>query len=110
MFSLVKLFFIIFLIALPSHYSFSSNLRGVSPIPVIDAEDNQIILYKESHALIVGVSKYTYDWPQLSGVQKDINLVDLALKESGFNTVILNNPSYENLKNAIEKFIIRWVI
>jgi formylglycine-generating enzyme required for sulfatase activity len=105
MFSLVKLFFIIFLIALPSHYSFSSNLRGVSPIPVIDAEDNQIILYKESHALIVGVSKYTYDWPQLSGVKKDIKLVDLVLKESGFNTVILNNPSYEYLKKEIESFI-----
>jgi hypothetical protein len=103
----VKLLFIIFVLVLPP-YVYSNGLRGVSPIPVIDSEDNQIILYKESHALIVGVSNYTYDWPQLSGVQKDIKLVDLVLKESGFNTVILNNPSYEHLKKAIEKFIIMY--
>jgi hypothetical protein len=105
MFRQVELIIIIVFLVLSPSNVFSNSLRGVSPIPVIDSEEKQIILYKESHALIVGVSKYTYDWPQLSGVQKDIKLVDLVLKESGFNTVILNNPSYEFLKKEIENFI-----
>ena len=39
--------------------------RGIAPIPVIDSKGNQVVLYKESHALIVGISEYSSDWPML---------------------------------------------
>ena len=96
---------IIFFLILNSFSSFAANKRGVAPIPVNDAKGNNIILYKESHALIVGVSKYSDGWPMLPGVEKDIKLVDLALKNNGFNTIVLKNPSNESLKKNIENFI-----
>ena len=106
MFTLAKIFiFINFFIIFSSAHVFSSGLRGVAPIPVIDSKGNNIILYKESYALIVGVSKYSGGWPMLPGVEKDIKLVDLTLKNNGFNTIVLKNPSNESLKKNIEKFI-----
>ncbi|SVB37750.1 uncharacterized protein METZ01_LOCUS190604 [marine metagenome] len=79
--------------------------RGAAPIPVIDSKGNQVVLYKESHALIVGISEYSSGWPMLPGVQNDIEQVEFALKENGFRTVVLSNPSHDALKKAIENFI-----
>ncbi len=79
--------------------------RGAAPIPVIDSKGNQVVLYKESHALIVGISEYSSGWPMLPGVQNDIEQVEFALKENGFRTVVLSNPSHDTLKKAIENFI-----
>jgi len=79
--------------------------RGATPIPVIDSKGNQVVLYKESHALIVGISEYSSGWPMLPGVQNDIEQVELALKENGFRTVVVSNPSHDALKKAIENFI-----
>lgn len=79
--------------------------RGIAPTPVIDSKGNQVVLYKESHALIVGISEYSSGWPMLPGVQKDIEQVEFALKENGFEAVVLRNPSHDVLKKAIENFI-----
>ena len=79
--------------------------RGVAPTPVMDREGNKVVLYKESHALIVGISQYSSGWPMLPGVQNDIEQVTFALKENGFRTVVLSNPSHDALKKAIENFI-----
>ena len=79
--------------------------RGVAPTPVMDREGNKVVLYKESHALIVGISQYSIGWPMLPGVQNDIEQVEFALKENGFRTVVLSNPSHDALKKAIENFI-----
>ena len=79
--------------------------RGVAPTPVMDREGNKVMLYKESHALIVGISQYSSGWPMLPGVQNDIEQVEFALKENGFRTVVLSNPSHDALKKAIENFI-----
>lgn len=79
--------------------------RGIAPVPVIDSKGNQVVLYKESHALIVGISQYSSGWPMLPGVQNDIEQVEFALKENGFRTVVLSNPTHDLLKKAIEQFI-----
>ena len=79
--------------------------RGVVPTPVMDREGNKVVLYKESHALIVGISQYSIGWPMLPGVQNDIEQVEFALKENGFRTVVLSNPTHDALKKAIENFI-----
>lgn len=79
--------------------------RGIAPTPVIDSKGNQVVLYKESHALIIGISEYSSGWPMLPGVQKDIEQVEFALKKNGFEAVVLRNPSHDVLKKAIENFI-----
>ena len=79
--------------------------RGAAPIPVIDSKRDQIILYRESHALIVGISEYSNGWPMLPGVKNDIKHIEFALRKNGFRTVVLSNPSHDVLRKAIESFI-----
>ena len=96
---------LIFIFSFISVSSLSAIQRGVAPTPVMDREGNKVVLYKESHALIVGISQYSSGWPMLPGVQNDIEQVEFALKENGFRTVVLSNPTHDALKKAIENFI-----
>jgi hypothetical protein len=65
-------------------------------------------LYKKSYALLIGISEYTNGWPRLSGVGKDIQLVKEALETHGFNTVVVRDPSREELEREMGDFINRY--
>ncbi|MCF8721119.1 caspase family protein [Nitrospina gracilis] len=82
--------------------------RGIRIVPIEDAEGTQVGLYKESHALIIGVSDYTAGWPDLPGVTKDVNLVKGALEKQGFNVVVVMNPDHEGMQKAFNDFINRY--
>jgi uncharacterized caspase-like protein len=79
--------------------------RGIVPVPIKDRSGNQVLLYQESHALLIGVSEYMGGWPNLPGVREDINEVKVALEEKGFHTVIVMNPTRVELRDSIENFI-----
>ncbi len=81
-----------------------SATRGIVPIPIIDEQGNRVGLYKESHALIVGISEYSY-WPNLPGVEQDIQSVKQTLENHGFHTVVHSNSNFDNLIKSIESFI-----
>jgi hypothetical protein len=40
---------------------------GLEVFPIRDAKGQQVGLYSESHALVIGVSRYTNGWPRLAG-------------------------------------------
>ncbi|MBT5259129.1 MAG: SUMF1/EgtB/PvdO family nonheme iron enzyme [Nitrospina sp.] len=100
-------FFVLFFLAFP--FFLSSALgnvkRGLTPTPILDSKGNQVSLYNESHALVIGVSKYSNGWPVLPGVKKDTDQVVRALHKNGFNTIIATNPSYKEIRTTIEGFI-----
>jgi hypothetical protein len=48
--------------------------RGLN-ISIFDQQGQQVVLYKESHALVIGISNYTSGWPKLPGVQRDVQEV-----------------------------------
>ena len=50
----------------------AANQRGIVPVPIKDRSGNQVFLYQESHALLVGVSEYSGGWSNLPGVRKDL--------------------------------------
>ena len=83
----------------------AATQRGIVPVPIKDKSGNQVLLYQESHALLVGVSEYTGGWPNLPGVQKDINKVKVALEQKGFHTIEIINPTRVELRDSIENFI-----
>ncbi len=47
---------------------------------VLDAEGQEVVLYKNSYALIIGASNYTHGWPRLPGVKDDVEEVKAALE------------------------------
>jgi hypothetical protein len=74
----------------------------------IKVDSSIIELYKESHALLIGVSKYLNDWPFLPGVKKDINLLKPVLEKQGFNVHILEDPTKVEFEKEITSFISKY--
>jgi hypothetical protein len=70
-----------------------------------DRNGKQIGLYSESHALIVGVSKYTAGWPQLESVPHEMERVEKALRKQGFEVRKVMDPDSDKLFSAFDKFI-----
>jgi hypothetical protein len=57
--------------------------RGL--VLIEDPGGRQVSLYRESHALLIGASKYTGRWPSLPGVKRDLDAVKAALEQHGFS-------------------------
>ncbi len=64
----------------------------------------ELPLYGESHALLIGVSRYT-DWPVLPSIAKELDAVDEVLSDTGFNVERLVDPDSRELEDGIEEFI-----
>ncbi len=66
-------------------------------------------MYAGSYALIIGVSDYTGDWPDLRGVAEDVPAVKQVLEEHGFQVQVVMNPDdYTDFDRAFRNFITRY--
>ncbi len=81
--------------------------RGVQLLEVRDPHGDQAVLYRESHALVIGVSEYRETWPDLPGVREDVEAVAAALESHGFQVTRVNNPTFAELDRAFRDFIRR---
>jgi formylglycine-generating enzyme required for sulfatase activity len=68
----------------------------------------EIDLYAESHALVIGINDYTHGWPDLPGVKRDVAEVSVVLREHGFIVMPVNNPTQTQLDQAIRSFITKY--
>ena len=84
--------------------SIVAQQRGSKPL-FIKLKKKQVKLYEQSHALIIGMSNYTNGWNILPGVKKDVIAVKLALEKNGFNVVVKENITKEQLDKAFTDFI-----
>ncbi len=84
----------------------AENYKGLKVVKTINGKN--VILYKESHALIIGISNYIAGWPRLESVTSEIQKVDLMLNKIGFNTTLISNPNSEQLYTAFKSFINRY--
>jgi len=57
-------------------------------------------IYKDYHALIVGVSDYDR-WPDLPNAVKDARQVSKALEKLGFKVNLIENPTSKELTEAL---------
>ncbi len=71
-------------------------------LPVGNGE--AVELYSNSYALVIGVSDYEY-WPDLPGVETDVDEVGLALESHGFKVINLLNPTRDSFDDAMRDFI-----
>ena len=84
--------------------SSAAQTKGIKVV-IKDTSGREVGLYKDSYALLIGVSNYTAGWPKLESVPDEINRVEAALKDQGFLVVKVLDPSSEQLENAFEDFI-----
>ena len=84
---------------------FSANLSAVQRgIKVTAKSGNSVYLYKDYHALVVGVGDYDH-WPDLKGAVRDAIEVAAQVKKSGIKTTLLLNPTSRELKRALSKLV-----
>jgi Caspase domain len=85
-------------------WSQDESKRSIS----IKVDSTTIELYKESHALLIGVSKYANGWPYLPGVIKDINLLKPVLEKQGFDVHIIEDPTRAEFEKVMTNFISKY--
>jgi len=106
---LILLLFYIFLLS-----AFQAQAkRGLNIKVKIKATENvnapvveEVDLYGESHALVIGIDKYTQGWPRLSEAVNDAELVADELRKKGFNVTFKENLDSRELKQTFEEFFI----
>jgi len=74
----------------------------------INIDNNSVQLYKQSHALLIGISDYNNNWPDLPGVKEDIDAIRTALEYHNFNVVVVENPTKSQIDDAFSNFIARY--
>ncbi len=77
---------------------------GTQKKRVVDQEGEEVLLYRESHALVIGISDYTV-WPKLPGVREDVGAVKAALEAQGFHVVVAMDVDKVGLDAAFSDFI-----
>ena len=88
--------------------------RGLKITTPANGSPSQILgiknFYDNSYAMLIGVSDYMHGtiWPDLPGVLKDINLVEISLQQHGFQVVKVVNPTREELDKAFNSFISKY--
>lgn len=71
-------------------------------------DNNNVKLYSQSHALVIGVFEYSNAWPDLPGVKKDIYAVQTTLEQHNFNVVMVENPTKTEIDDAFSNFIAKY--
>ena len=81
----------------------SAQTRGISRVTLQIPSGESIQLYSQSHALVIGVSKYQDSaWGQLDSVPRDVREVKEALVGQGFNVETILNPTKQEMDDRIE--------
>jgi uncharacterized caspase-like protein len=92
------LFLLLFLVVSPSSFS---TMRGIS---VTAKKGQNLYLYKDYHALVVGISDYE-KWPDLPSAAKDAREVAARLKEIGFEVRLALDPSATELRKTLSDVV-----
>ncbi len=85
----------------------TADSRGVQVV-VKDIQGREITLYKGSHALLIGASRYTGGWPSLHTVANEVSTIKSVLENHGFTVEVVTDPNSNELRQAFLNFINRY--
>jgi hypothetical protein len=85
---------------------YADETRGMMKIR--DKSGQEVGLYENSYALVIGVGEYTGGWPRLPGVKHDIEAVKEMMEKHGFQVTVVEDPDSVRLKQAFDDFINRY--
>jgi uncharacterized caspase-like protein len=77
----------------------SATTRGIR---VVSKKGQPVYLYKDYHAVVIGVSDYEH-WPTLPNAVKDAQEVAKTLKLLGFKVELVINPDYQQLRKVLNE-------
>jgi len=94
-----------FLLLIFLFYTFLFSQERGREIVVRTTEGETIKLYKECHALVIGVSDYQSGWPKLPNAAGDADEVGDLLASLGFEVKRVKNPTKDELTQALDDFV-----
>ena len=68
------------------------------------ADAGEVQLYKSSHALVIGIDRYTGGWPRLRKAVEDAHAVAEELRSKGFAVTVKTNLKAEVLRTTLREF------
>jgi len=95
---------IVFTLLLLTSICVYAQKAGFTPYK-IEISSKHKIVYKQSHALIIGNSEYSNGWNSLPGVKNDIKEVHKALQLHGFHVEVYQNLNKEQIDKVFSNFI-----
>jgi uncharacterized caspase-like protein len=106
-----KISSLLFLACLFSSLTIPSPLfaaaRGIN-VSVKTTEGEEIDLYRDSFALVIGNGNYKKDWDPLPGAIRDAEEVAAALKRNGFKVTLKTDLTREAFNRALGEFVLRY--
>ncbi|MGD9033722.1 MAG: caspase family protein [Desulfobacteraceae bacterium] len=78
-----------------------TTTRGIN---ITSRQGQSLYLYKDYHALVVGISNYE-KWPDLPNAVKDAREVATNLEQFGFEVKLVLNPSSREMKSALTEVV-----
>ena len=82
----------------------ASALTTTRGINITSKQGQSLYLYKDYHALVVGISNYE-KWPDLPNAVKDAKEVATNLEQFGFEVKLVLNPSSREMKSALTEVV-----
>jgi hypothetical protein len=93
---------ILFVFLIPVSQASQSGIQG---IVLTDQTGKEIGIYKESHALVIGISDYHAGWSDLPGVKDDLKAVKSLLEKHKFNVIVMKDPTRKEIREAFDQFV-----
>jgi uncharacterized caspase-like protein len=79
----------------------SATRRGIS---IVSEEGENLYLYTDRYALVVGISEYE-KWPKLPNAVNDAKAVAAKLKEMGFEVKLVLDPTSRAMKAVLNEMV-----
>ncbi len=96
------LFILILLISLlPILSEIKATTRGIH---AVSQEGQNLFLYKDYRALVIGVSNYDH-WPKLPHADDDAREVADKLKKLGYGVSLILDPVHKDLRDALNRLV-----
>ena len=94
---------LLFALLSTASYLFAAT-RGIR---AVSNKGQPLYLYKDYHAVVIGVSDYDH-WPKLPNAVKDAQEVFGALKLLGFEVKLVTNPTYQQLRKVLNELTYKY--
>jgi hypothetical protein len=98
-----KIFYIFFLLIIGLNPLVFSQTRTLSVV-----SKNKTVIempYKQSYALLIGISKYTNGWSNIETIPNELEKLEEVLTAQGFHITKIMNPKGYELFQSYERFV-----
>ena len=82
----------------------TSSLTATRGISITSKQGQSLYLYKDYHALVVGITHYE-KWPDLPNAVKDAKEVANKLEQLGFEVKRVLDPTSREMKSALTEVV-----